>query len=90
MLKVTRYRNGHTQWFTEMDQLAVAVCIWVWLQNTEDELRGKTQTCIATSNLKGAVVHEWPKLANFPAKFRKNPGGKNGNTDGQFVTFSRE
>ena len=36
------------------------------LQNTDDESRVMTQTCTAMSDLKGAVMHAWSKLASFP------------------------
>ena len=36
------------------------------------------------------VVYAWSKFVTFPVKFcsHKEPGGRNSNADGQFVTFA--
>lgn len=91
-IEVMGYESGHGQ-RVEMDQLMVAACVRLQLENTKDELRGMTQMCTARSDERPerSCHTTWPKLMNFPAKFHfhKKPGGRNGNTDRQFVTFLR-
>ena len=91
-----RWGYGIRKWAwsaVEMDQLMVAACVRLQLENTKDELRGMTQMCTARSDEwpERSCHTTWPKLMNFPAKFHfhKKPGGRNGNTDRQFVTFLR-
>ena len=62
-------------------------------KTTEDELlRSTTQTWTVISDVKGAVMHAWSKLTDFPAKFCfcKHPGGKNDNADGAIPEYMME
>ena len=76
-----------------MEQFAVAACVRLQLQNTEDELRSTTQTCTASNNersLRSSHSHV-VKVCKFSSQicFCIQLGGMNHNAEGQFVTFSR-
>ena len=75
--KVTGYRNGHGQRFRWTNSHALGYSCKTRRMSQEEQ--HKLAQRQAMNNLKGAVVHEWSKLTNFPAKFhfRKQPGGKN-------------
>ena len=72
----------------QVEQLAVAACVWLQLQNMEDESRGTTANSNERSLRSGraGVV----KVGEFPFKFRfrKQLEGTNRTAERQFITLS--
>ena len=74
----------------QMDQLVVAACVRLHLQNTEDKWRGMTQIYTARSDEQSQrnscahmlKTHEFSSQIPLPQK-----GGKKSNNDGIFIQF---
>ena len=70
----------------QMDQLTVAACIRLQPHNTEDESRGMTQTCTVRSNEQFERNSRTCMVKVHIFHFIKQPGRRNENADGQFVS----
>ena len=75
-----------------VDQLEMAVCIRLQLHNTEDESRDATQNLHSEKRRvisKEQVVHTWSMACELSSQIQlpQTSGRRNGNADGQFVTF---